>query len=165
MAQSTEEARQEVVNARTALAAEADDLGAATRAALDIPAKIRRNPLRTAGLATGAAFVAVGGPKRVIKAVERRIAPSRQQRLETILPKDVARTVDRIGTNAETVRNQLERDFRDYLDKRHPEDRPTARQSFWRTYDIIIGPLGGLAARQLAQRLFQAPPDRPTRPR
>lgn len=160
MAQSAEEARQEVVHARAALAAEVDDLGAATRAAVDIPAKIRRNPVRMAGLTAGAAFLAVGGPKRVLKAVERRVAPTRQQRLESILPKDVARAVDRIGTNAEAVRDQLERDFRDYLERRHPEDKPTARRSFWRTYDIMIGSLGLMASRVLARRLFQAPADR-----
>jgi hypothetical protein len=160
MAQSSEEARQEVVHARTALAAEVDDLGVATRAALDIPAKIRRNPVRTAGLAGGAAFLAVGGPKRVLKAVERRVAPTRQQRLEGILPKDVARTIDRIGGNAEAVRDQLERDFRAYLERRHPEDTPNARRSLWRTYDLMIGSVGVLAARQLAKKLFEAPPDR-----
>jgi hypothetical protein len=160
MAQSSEEARQEVIHARRALAAEVDDLGTATRAALDIPAKVRRNPLRTAGIAGGAAFLAVGGPKRVLKAVERRVAPTRRQRLESILPKDIARTVDRIGGNAEAVRGQLERDFRDYLDRRHPEDTPNARRSLWRTYDIMVGSLGTLAARQLAKKLFEAPSDR-----
>ncbi|HSH21203.1 MAG TPA: hypothetical protein VK992_01125 [Candidatus Caenarcaniphilales bacterium] len=160
MAQTTEEARQEVVHARTALAAEVDDLGSATRAAVDIPAKVRRNPLRSAGLAGGAVFLGVGGPKRVLKAVERRVAPTRRQRLESVLPKDVARLVDDLGSNAEAVRDQLERDFRRYLERKHPEDTPNARRSFWRTYDILVGSLGTFASRALAKRLFETPPDR-----
>jgi hypothetical protein len=160
MAESTTEARREVEDARKALATEFDELGAATRSALDIPAKIRRNPVKTAGIAGGAAFLAVGGPKRLIRAAERRFFPTRRDRLESVLPKDVARAVDRMGGNAETVRANLERDFMHYLEKRHPEEAPNARRSLWRTYDILVGALGGRAAMELAKRLFEAPADR-----
>jgi hypothetical protein len=147
MADETSEARQEIKNARRSAETELDELGAATRSALDIPAKIRRNPVKTAGLAGGAAFIAVGGPKRVLRAVESRVFPRRRDRLESVLPKDVARAVDRLGENAETVRANLERDFMHYLEKRHPEEAPTARRSLWRTYDIFIGSLGGIATK------------------
>jgi hypothetical protein len=160
MADETSEARQEVRNARRAAETELDELGAATRSALDIPAKVRRNPIKTAGLAGGAVFLAVGGPKRVIRAAERRLFPSRAERMASVLPKDVARAVDRLGDDAETVRANLERDFMHYLERKHPEEAPTARRSFWRTYDIFIGALGGLAAKTLARRLFEAPADR-----
>jgi hypothetical protein len=160
MAESTTEARREVEDARKALATEFDELGAATRSALDIPAKIRRNPVKTAGIAGGAAFLAVGGPKRLIRAAERRFFPTRRDRLESVLPKDVARAVDRLGGDAETVRANLERDFMHYLEKRHPEEAPNARRSLWRTYDILVGALGGRAAMELTKRLFEAPADR-----
>jgi len=163
MADTTAEARQELENARRAAEAELDELGAATRAALDVPAKVRRNPLKAAGLAGGAAFLAVGGPKRVVRAAERRLLPSRRERLESVLPANVARVVERMGENAEQVRAQLERDFMHYLERRHPEETPNARRSLWRTYDIFVGPLGGLAARAMAKRLFEAPPDRERR--
>lgn len=164
MADSTADARQEVVEARRALAAEMDDLGMAARAAADIPAKIRRNPVRTAGLAGGAAFLAVGGPKRALKAVERRVAPSRADRVKSVLPAEVARVVDRLGDNAEKTRQQLERDFVTYLNKQRIADAPSGRSSFWRTYDTFVGALGAIAARELAKKLFEAPRDRARAP-
>ncbi|HUG47767.1 MAG TPA: hypothetical protein VMP67_05080 [Candidatus Limnocylindria bacterium] len=160
MADATADARQELERARRRAESELDELGLATRSALDIPAKIRRNPLKTAGLAGGAAFLAVGGPKRVIRAAERRVFPKRRDRLESILPKDVARVVDRLGDDAERVRANLEQDFMHYLERKHPEEAPNAQRSFWRTYDILAGSLGTLAARTLAKRLFEAPSDR-----
>lgn len=160
MAEATDQARQEVIDARRALAAEADDLGVATRAALDIPAKVRQNPLRTAGLATGAVFLAVGGPKRVLKAVERRVAPSRADRVKSVLPKEVDRVVSRLGEDADKVRGQLESDFVSYLKREHPQAAPSGRSSFWRTYDTFVGALGAIAARELAKKLFESPADR-----
>ena len=156
MADSTAEARQELERARRRADAELDELGAATRSALDIPAKIRRNPLKVAGLAGGAAFLALGGPKRVIRATEKRVFPGRKEKLESILPKEVARTVDKLGGDAAAVRANLERDFMHYLERKHPEEAPNARRSFWRTYDILAGSLGTLAARAMAKRLFEA---------
>jgi hypothetical protein len=164
VADTTADARQEVINARQAAESELNELGAAARAAIDIPAKARRNPVRVAGLAGGAAFLALGGPKRVVKAAERRLFPARREKLERVLPKDVARAVDRLGVNAEQVRDTLERDFRHYLERKHPEETPTARRSFWRTYDVMVGSLGAIAARTLAKRLFEAPPEREREP-
>lgn len=160
MAETTTEARREIANARQAADAELDDLGASTRAALDIPAKFRRNPLKVAGLAGGAAFLALGGPVRLARAAERRVFPGRRERLDSVLPKDVARAIDRLGTDAEKVRYNLERDFMHYLERKHPEDTPSGRRSFWRTYDIFVGTLGALSARELAKRLFQTPGER-----
>lgn len=160
MAESTADARQEVENARRAVESELDELGAAARAAVDIPAKVRRNPVKVAGLASGAAFLAVGGPKRVLRAAEHRLWPKRQTRVKSVLPKDVARAVDRLGEDAEGVRNHLERDFVTYLERKHPADPPSAQRSFWRTYDLLLGPIGGIAARELVKRLFETPPER-----
>lgn len=160
MAEATDQARQEVIDARRALAGEADDLDVATRAALDIPAKVRHNPLRTAGLATGAVFLAAGGPKRVLKAVERRVAPSRQDRVRSVLPKELDRIVGRLGDDADKVRGQLESDFVSYLRREHPQVAPSGRGSFWRTYDTFVGALGAIAARELAKKIFESPADR-----
>ena len=56
MAETVAEARQEVVDARRGVESELDGLGSAVRGAVDIPAKIRRNPVKTVGIASGAAF-------------------------------------------------------------------------------------------------------------
>ena len=60
MGEQTRTAREEVLAARAALSSEVDELGSAARSAVDIPAKVRRNPAQTAGLAAGAAFFALG---------------------------------------------------------------------------------------------------------
>lgn len=157
MADSTAEARQELERARRRAEAELDELGAATRSALDIPAKVRRNPLKVAGLAGGAAFLALGGPKRVIRATEKRVFPGRKEKLESVLPKEVARTVDRLGGDAAAVRANLERDFMHYLERKHPEEAPNARRSFWKTYDVLVGIVGAAAGREMVKKLFSVP--------
>ena len=42
-------------------------LEAAARAAVDVKAKIKRNPARVAGAAAGIGFLAVGGPRKVVR--------------------------------------------------------------------------------------------------
>ena len=86
------QARQAVVDARLAVEKELDDLGLATQAAFDIPAKIRRNPVRTVGLGAGAAFLLLGGPRRVLKQVEHRVFPKRRYRKLT--PAEIDRAVE-----------------------------------------------------------------------
>jgi len=158
MAESTADARQEVENARRAVASELDELGAAARAAVDIPTKVRRNPARTAGLATGAAFLLLGGPKRVAKAAERRFLPRRAERAPKVLPKEVEDTVNRLEPDQrDRVRAHLERDFTSYLRRKHPEEPANARRSLWRTYDIMVGIVGAAAARELVKKLFEIP--------
>lgn len=158
MAQSTAEARQEVESARRHAESELDDLGASTRAALDIPAKIRRNPVRTVGLASGAAFLLLGGPKRVAKAAEARFFPARAERRQRALPRNVQATLKRIEPEQrEKVEAHLERDFAAYLEREHPKEPANARQSFWKTYDLFLGVVGLAAARELAKKLFEIP--------
>jgi hypothetical protein len=158
MAQSAAEARQEVENARKAVEKELDDLGTAARAAVDIPAKVRRNPVRTAGLAGGAAFLLLGGPKRVARAAEARFLPRRVERRERALPKNVQKTMSRLEPqDREKVEAHLERDFATYLNREHPNEPANARQSFWKTYDLFLGVVGVAAARELVKRLFEIP--------
>ena len=158
MAQTAAEARQEVEAARRGVEAELDQLGRSTRAALDIPAKIRRNPVRTVGLAGGAAFLMLGGPKRLAKAAEARFFPRRAQTRDRALPKNVRQTLTRIEPEErERVEAHLERDFASYLNKEHPKEPANARQSLWKTYDLLLGVVGVAAARELAKKLFEIP--------
>ena len=160
MADATADARQEVVDARRAVEAELDQLGPTTRAALDIPAKVRRHPVETLGVAGGAGFLILGGPRRLAKAAERRFFPARANRPPTLLPKDVDKTLDRLPAgDREQVQAHLERDFATYLKKSHPSEQHDARQSFWKTYDTLFGAVGTRAARELAKKLFDAPKD------
>ena len=65
MAPKVAEALAGVKAAREGVATELDNLNTSVRAAVDIPAKIKRNPVPTLGAAGGAAFLLLGGPKRV----------------------------------------------------------------------------------------------------
>jgi len=158
MGQSSAEARQELERARLGVASELDQLGDSTRTALDIPAKIKRNPVQTAGVVGGAAFLLLGGPKRAAKAVEKRFFPKRYYRPPTVLPKDVERSIAKLPQgDQDMVRNHLERDFAAYLQKEHPAEPANARQSAWKTYDLLVGIIGAAAARELVKKLFEIP--------
>ncbi len=158
MADATTEARQGVVAARRAAERELDSLGSSTRAALDIPAKVRRHPVETVGLASGLAFLVLGGPRRVAKAAERRFLPERAKRPPTLLPKDVDKAIAKLpADDREQVRAHLERDFATYLEKEHSKEPPTGRQSAWKTYDMFLGIVGAAAARELTKKLFAIP--------
>lgn len=157
--ESVAAARQEVANARLATEAELDQMGTAVRAAVDIPTKVKRDPLRYGALGAGAAFLLVGGPKKALRAVEKRVFPRRHERRLT--PKEIERTIDRLPEEErEAVRAHLERDFAAYLQREHPDHAPNARHSLWRTYDLLVGIVGGAAAREMIKRFIDVPADR-----
>jgi hypothetical protein len=164
MADEVAAARQEVANARLAAEAEIDEMGGAVRAAVDIPTKLRREPLKYGSIGAGVAFLAIGGPKRVIKAVERRVLPGRHVRQLT--PKEVERSISHLPEqDQDEVRAHLERDFAAYLQREHPRHDPNARRSLWGTYDMAAGIVGTALLRELVKRFIDAPPDRRARPR
>jgi hypothetical protein len=158
--EQAQQARQRVVEARAALADEVDDLGSAARTTFDIPATVRANPVQTAGLAGGAVFLAVGGPKKLIQGVRRAMRRGKPPRAKGLLPKEIERAVDALGEDGPYVKARLEREFASYIQdkKKNKQLEPTAQQSFWRLFDIMAGPLGTQAARKLAEQLLQTPP-------
>ena len=152
------DARREVERAREGVATELDNFGASVRAAVDIPAKVRRNPVATAGLAGGAAFLLLGGPKRAAKKVEKRFFPKRYSRPPKVLPRDIEQSIDRLPEEDRAlVRAHLERDFAAYLKGTHAKDPPNARAAAWKTYDLLLGIVGAAAARELVKKLFAVP--------
>jgi hypothetical protein len=158
MAQATAQARQQVADARRDAAAELDTLGSSTRAALDFPTKIKKHPVETVGALGGATFLVLGGPKRIAKAAERRFFPERADRPPTLLPKDVDKTLKRLPEeDREHVRAHLERDFAAYLQKEHAKDAASGRQSLWKTYDLLLGLIGGAATREFLKRALSVP--------
>lgn len=114
MATETDAARDRVLAARTALGEQMEALEASARAAVDVPAKIRRSPAKAAALAGGAAFLVVGGPKRVFRAGKRAVTGAPAPLPESMLPKEVERTLRKLGDDGDKVRGALERDFAAY---------------------------------------------------
>jgi hypothetical protein len=117
-----EAARAEVLASREAFSAELARLEDASRAAVDVKAKIRRNPARAAGLAAGAGFLAVGGPRRVARGVGRVVRGKKDPLPPSLLPKDVDAALRAMGDDGLRVRGALEREFANYLEV-HKTDR------------------------------------------
>jgi hypothetical protein len=158
-------ARTQVRAAQSGFQDDLDTLSDATRSAMDIPAKVRKSPVKSAALAGGAGFLLLGGPRRVMGAVISRVAPKRKRDpYDGLLPQDIERVLrDSGAAELPGVREALERDFAEYLKRKgKAEDRrPNAADSLWRTYDAVVGPMGTVAARLLVERLFAADRKRP----
>lgn len=157
------ESLSEIESARAEMVSAFDDLLSATQSALDIPAKIKRNPVRTAALVGGTGFLLAGGPRRVVRAVSKRVLPQpRPDPNAGILPDEIEKVLKDTGVARDPeVRRALNKDFADYLKQKGkygPE--PNAAASFWRTFDKVIGPLGTSGARIMVQRLMEADQDR-----
>ncbi|HEU4673076.1 MAG TPA: hypothetical protein VFS32_09265 [Candidatus Limnocylindrales bacterium] len=155
MGARTDAARTEVVAARAELLNEVERLESAGRAAVDIPAKVRKAPAQTAGLAAGAAFLLAGGPKRLWRRGKRAVRGPEADLPPRVLPKEVDRVLSHLGSDGDTVRRVLEREFADYLEE-HREERQ--KRDLGATASLlagsVLGPLTQRAGRQLAQRLF-----------
>jgi hypothetical protein len=117
----TDAALAQVIAARAELADDLEQLEAAGRAAVDIPAKVRRAPAKAAGVAAGAAFVALGGPKRVFRRAKRAVTGKEEDLPSELLPKEVEKTLRKLGTDGRKVRGTLEKEFARYLDTRAKE--------------------------------------------
>jgi hypothetical protein len=75
------------------------------------------------GIGAGAAFLLLGGPRRVLKQVEHRVLPKRRYRKLT--PAEIDRAIDRLGEeDRENQRAHIERDFAAYLERRTPGSSP-----------------------------------------
>jgi hypothetical protein len=116
-----ESAQAQVLAARAQLDEEIVRLEASARAAVDVPAKIRRHPVKAAGVAAGAGFLLVGGPKRVFRGARNAIFGKPDPLPKSMLPKEVDAALKKLGTDGEHVRGTIERDFARYLDEKAPE--------------------------------------------
>ncbi len=155
-------AMEELEAARAGMAGSLDVLTGATQSALDVPAKIRRNPVKTAALVGGTGFLLAGGPRRVARAVGRRVFGRRPDRYAGLLPPEIEKVLKDTGVAKDPeVRRALNKDFAEYLkSKGKYQPEPTAQASFWRTFDRVAGPLGTAGARVMVQRLMEAEQDR-----
>ena len=150
MATETDAARDRVLEARASLGEELEVLEASARAAVDIPSKIKRNPAKTAAVAGGAAFLVLGGPKRVFRAGRRAVTGEPEPLPKSMLPKEIDKALRALGDDGTKVRGALERDFAAYA-KQRQKDR-----SGLRTLIIlsVARPLLSGAAKAAASRLF-----------
>lgn len=161
MGARTDAARSEVLAARAGLEEELVRLEAAGRAAVDIPARLRREPAKVLGAAGGAAFLLLGGPKRAFKGVRRAIFGKDADLPKSMLPPEVEKTLRKLGPDGDRVRGTLEREFADYLEEKAPQRRERDLGA------VTAGLLGGAfkpvvmrLGKQLAERALD--PDGPS---
>lgn len=155
MGARTDAARAEVLARRAALAEEVVRLEAAGRAAVDIPARVRRAPAQTLGAAAGAAFLVLGGPGRVLRKVKRAVRGPDADLPKSMLPDEVEAVLRRLGPDGDRVRGTIEREFARYLDANAEARRD---RDLGGTAAIVLAnllkPASVRAGRQLAERLF-----------
>jgi len=154
-------ARAEVVAARAALADEVGRTEAAVRAAIDIPARIRHDPVRTLGAAAGLAFLVLRGPQRILRRLGRAVRGPGADLPASLLPEEIERAVRALGADGARVRGALEREFARYLAERskvrREQDLGAAAATLIRN---VAGPVSSRLGRRLAEALFE--PDRST---
>ena len=161
MGAPTDAARAEVLAAREALAEEAVRLEASARAAVDLPARLRREPAKIGGAAAGAAFLLLGGPRRVLRGVRRVIFGKDADLPKSMLPDAVEAALRKLGPDGDRVRGTLEREFAKYLEATAPErrDRDLAGVASGLLANLLK-PASVRAGRAFAERLFD--PDGPS---
>jgi hypothetical protein len=152
----TDAALAEVIAARADLADEIDRLEAAGRAAVDIPAKVRRSPAKAAAITAGGAFLVLGGPKRLYRRARKAITGKEDAPLpKSLLPKEIDKSLKKMGSDGDKVRGTIERDFAKYLDERAKERRKEGIQAA--VLGLLVAalkPIGTRAGRQAAERLM-----------
>lgn len=128
MATETDAARDRVLAARAALGDELDALEASARAAVDIPAKIRRSPARAAAMAGSAGFLVLGGPQRLYRRARRSLFGPTADLPKRMLPEEIEKTLRQLGDDGDKVRGALERDFADYAKQAARDNPPVSAQ-------------------------------------
>lgn len=124
MATETDAARDRVLASRAALGEELDALEASVRAAIDIPAKVRRSPAKAAAVAGSAGFLVLGGPGRLFRRARRAVFGPTAGLPKSMLPKEVEKTLRQLGDDGDKVRGAIERDFADYARQAARENPP-----------------------------------------
>jgi hypothetical protein len=135
----------EVAAARAALTVELVTLRASARAAVDVKARVRRNVGKTAAAVGGAAFLAVGGPRRAFRAVKRRVVGEPEPLPASLLPEEVEKAVRALGDDGAKVRGALERGFAGWLGATAKDRKSEDRQ---RSVVNLAMKIGGTRGRQ-----------------
>ena len=157
MGTRTDAARAEVLAAREGLGDELVRLEAAGRAAVDIPARLKREPAKVAGTAAGAAFLLLGGPGRIVRGIRRAVMGPEADLPKSMLPEEVEKTLRKLGPEGEKLRGTLEREFADYLEEKAPQRRERdLGAAAGGLVANLLKPLTVRAGRQLVERLFES---------
>ena len=161
MGTRTDAALAQVVAARADLDAELDRLEAAGRAAVDIPAKVKREPVKAAGVAAGAAFLALGGPRRLFRRVKTAIRGEEDPLPSELLPDEINKVLRKLGSDGKKVQVTLDKEFAKYLDDRAKERKKEGVvAAVVALGTTALRPVAMRTGRQLVERMLN--PDGPS---
>ena len=150
VATETDAARDRVIAARGDLEDQLHILEASARAAVDIPAKIRRSPAKAAAVVGGAGFLALKGPQRVFRVTKRAVRGPSAAMPDSMLPEEIDKTLRKLGNDGDKVRGSIERDFAKYA-KQAARDRTGNRNLLLITF---ARPIIARAAKAAGEWLF-----------
>ncbi len=128
-------------------------MGPATRDAVDIPAKIRRAPVKSAAVAGTAAFLVVGGPGRVLGRARRAVFGKPTPLPDSMLPDEIEKAVRSLGADGDAVRGAIERSFADYLDERGSYAKRNVSRAGSEVVASTIRTAGRLAVIEIGRRI------------
>lgn len=150
MGARTDQARAEVTAAREGLVDETEALRGSAFEAVNLPARAREEPVRYGAIVAGSLFLALGGPRRLLRRARRAVfgAPAPK----SLLPEEIERAVEGLGRDSETVKRHLEREFADYLEERQAEREKTALSA---TLLALAGTAVNTAASQAGKRIIE----------
>ena len=155
MGTRTDAALAQVVAARADLDAELDRMEAAARAAVDIPAKVRREPVKAAGIAAGTAFLVLGGPKRLFRRAKRAIRGEDEPLPSELLPDEINKVLRKLGSDGKKVQLTLDKEFARYLDERAKERKKEgALAAVVALGTTALRPVALRTGRQLVERML-----------
>ena len=154
-------ARADVIAAREGLVEEIGRLEASARAAVDIPARIRRQPAKVGAAAAGATFLLLGGPKRIVRGVRKVVFGPDAELPKSMLPDAIEKTLREMGSDGDRVRGMIEREFVRYLAATAPDrkDRDLVGMASGLLANLLR-PASVRAGKAFAERLFD--PDGPS---
>jgi len=170
MGETLAETRVEVDAQRAEIEETVERLRARVRSAIDIPAKLRRNPLLFGGLAAGAVFLAAGGPVRLLRAARRRVRPTPAQQAYDSLPRAMQHWVDAmagaVGPRGEEARRLLAEELQRWrheplsrkqakvLAKEAADGPPGPSRTAWRALETGATMLSAALARRAIERFL-----------
>ncbi len=173
MGATLDETRVELEAQRARVRATAERLEAATRHAVDLPARIREHPLQTAAIAGGIAFFVLGGPRRVARQIGKAVRGSDADRAYAALPGSLRALVDSTapgrGESRDEARRQLALAFHAW--REDPKNRrraarlagealspPGPGRALWAVVEIAGVTAAGILARRAITRWLTGDP-------
>ncbi len=149
LAEAASVALVDLIAARAALGDELVRLEASARAAVDVRAKVKRNPGKTAAVVGGTAFVVAGGPRKLFRSVKRRVVGAPDPLPPSLLPEEVEKAVRALGDDGAKVRGALEREFADFVAGGVRTENRFRRRLIYAT----AAPLASTVAREIIKRV------------